>query len=152
MIIVQIVFNIVVYQLIVVVSRASFAINVLNKKSRVFWYVVNSCVYDFLSNCRRSRFVFISSFINCQTFVSFFAWTRYQRKHSWKSERFYNFFWLFEIASEMIEKMLTRSTKKWYEFMKRNCFLWKISRTRFAFLLNEKSLKRIISIWILKNN
>jgi hypothetical protein len=120
--IVRIIFDVVVYQLIVVVSRISFATNVLNRRSRVSRYVLNSCVYDSLFNCRRSRFVFVSSFINCQTFMSLFASTIYQRKHSWKSERFYNFIWLFEIASEMIEKMLTRSIKKRYKFMKRNCF------------------------------
>jgi hypothetical protein len=150
--IVRIVFNVVVFQLIVVVSRISSETNVLNRKSRVFRYVLNSCVYDFLFNYRRFRFVFISFFINCQTFVSFFASTKYQRKHSWRSERFYNFIWLFKIASEMIEKKLTKLTKKWYKFMKRNCFLWKISRTRFTFLSNERFLKCMISIWILKSN
>ncbi len=102
-----------------------------------FWIRVLMFFYLIL---RRFRFVFASSFINCLTFVSLFASTRYQRKHSWKSERFYNFFWLFEIASEMTEKMLTRSTKRRYELMKRNCFLWEISRTRFAFLSSEKLL------------
>jgi hypothetical protein len=150
--IVRIVFDAVVYQLIVVVSRVLSATDVLNKKSRVFRYVVNSCVYDFLFNCRRSQFVFVSSSINCQTLVSLFASTRYRRKHSWKSERFYNFFWLFEIASEMIEKMLTKSTKKWYELMKRNCFLWEISRTRFALLSNERLLRCMIWIWILRKS
>jgi hypothetical protein len=150
--IVRIVFDVVVYQLIVVVSRILSATNVLDRKSRVFRYVVNSCVYDFLFNCRKFQFVFVSSFINCQTFVSFFASTKYRRKHSWKNERFYNFFWLFEIASEMIEKMLTKSTKKQYEFMKRNCFLWEISRTRFAFLSNKRFLRCMIWIWILRRN
>jgi hypothetical protein len=150
--IVRIVFDAVVYQLIVVVSRILSATNVLNRRSRVSRYVVNSCVYDFLFNCRRSQFVFVSSFINCQTFVSFLASTKYRRRHSWKSERFYNSFWLFEIASEMTEKMLTKSTKKRYEFMRRNCFLWKISRTRFAFLSSERLLRCMIWIWILKKN
>jgi hypothetical protein len=150
--IVRIVFDVVVYQLIVVVSRVLFATNVLDKRSRVFRYVVNSCVYDFLFNCRRFRFVFVSSFINCRTLVSLFASTRYQRKHSWKNERFYIFFWLFEIANEMIEKMLTKSTKRRDEFMRKNCFLWEISRTRFAFLSNERFLKCMIWIWILKRN
>jgi hypothetical protein len=150
--IVRIVFDVVVYYLIIVVSRILSATNVLNKRLRVSRYVVNSCVYDFLFNCRRSQFVFVSSFINCQTFVSFFASTRYREKHLWKSERFYNFFWLFKIASEMIEKMLMRSIKKRYELMKKNCFLWKISRTRFAFLSNERLLKCMIWIWILKRN
>jgi hypothetical protein len=150
--IVRTVFDAVIYQLIVVVSRVLFATDILNKRSRVFRYVVNSCVYDSLFNCRKSRFVFVSSFINCQTFVSFFASTKYQRRHSWKNERFYNSFWLFEIASEMIKKMLTKSTKRRYEFMKRNCFLWKISRTRFAFLSNERFLRCMIWIWILKRN
>jgi hypothetical protein len=140
------------YQLIVVVSRVLSATNVLNRRSRVSRYVVSSCVYDFLSNCRRSQFVFVSSSISCQTFVSLFASTRYQRKHSWKSERFYNSFWLFEIASGMIEKMLTKSTKKRYEFIKRNCFSWEISRTRFAFLSNERFLRCMIWIWILRKN
>jgi hypothetical protein len=128
------------------------AADVLDRRSRVFRYVVNSCVYDFLSNCRRSQFVFVSSFISCQTFVSLFASTKYQRRHSWKSERFYSSFWLFEIASEMIEKMLTKSTKKRYEFMRRNCFSWEISRTRFAFLSSERFLRCMIWIWILKKN
>jgi hypothetical protein len=86
--IVRIVFDVVVYQLIVVVSRVSFAINVLNKRSRVFRYVVNSCVVDFLFNFRKSRFVFVSSFINCQTLVSFYASIQYHWKHLWKNERF----------------------------------------------------------------
>jgi hypothetical protein len=150
--IVRIVFDAVVYQLIVVVSRILFATDVLDKRSRVSRYVVNSCVYDFLFNCRKSQFVFVSSSISCQTLVSFFASTKYRRKHSWKSERFYSFFWLFEIASEMIEKMLTKSTKKRYELMKRNCFLWKISRIRFAFLSNERLLRCMIWIWILKRS
>jgi hypothetical protein len=34
--------------------------------------------------------------------------------------------------------------------MKRNCFLWKISRTRFAFLSSERLLRCMIWIWILK--
>jgi hypothetical protein len=101
---------------------------------------------------RRFRFVFASSSINCLTLVSFFASTRYQRKHSWKSEWFYNSFWLFEIASEMIEKMLTKSTKRRYKLMRRNCFSWKISRTRFALLSNERFLRCMIWIWILKRN
>jgi hypothetical protein len=150
--IVRIVFDVVVYQLIVVVSRILSATNVLNRRSRVSRYVVNSCVYDFLFNCRKFQFVFVSSFINCQTLVSFFASTKYRRKHSWKSERFYNSFWLFEIASEMTEKMLTKSTKRRYELIKRNCFLWKISRTRFAFLSNERFLRCMIWIWILKRS
>jgi hypothetical protein len=150
--IIRIVFDAVVYQLIVVVSRILSATNVLNRKSRVFRYVVSLYVYDILFNCRKFQFVFVSSFINCQTLVSFFASTKYQRKHSWKSERSYNFFWLFEIASEMIEKMLTKSIKKRYELMKRNCFLWKISRTRFAFLSSERFLRCMIWIWILRRN
>ncbi len=151
-IIVRIVFDVVVYQLIVIVSRISFAINVLNKKSCVFRYVLNSCINVFLFNSRRSRFVFASSFINCSTFVSFYASTTYQQKYLWKSERFYNCIWLFKIASEMIEKMSTRLIKKRYEFMKKNCFLWEISWTRFAFLSNETFLKCMILMWILKNN
>jgi hypothetical protein len=87
-IIVQIVFNVVVYQLIVVLSRISFATNVLNKRSRVFRYVVNSCVADFLFNSRKSRFVFVSSFINCRTLVSFYASIRYHWRHLWKNEQF----------------------------------------------------------------
>ncbi len=138
--------------MIVVVSWILSATNVLNKRSRVFRYVVNLCVYIFLFNCRRFRFVFVSSFINCQTFVSFFASTRYQRKHLWKNERLYNFFWLFEIANEMTEKILTKLTKKRYELIKRNRFLWEISRSRFTFLSNEKFLKCMIWIWILRKN
>jgi hypothetical protein len=121
-IIVRIIFDIIVFQLIVVVSRILSATNVLNRRSRVSRYIVNSCVDDSLFNFRRFRFVFVSLFINCKTFVSFFASTKYQQKHLWKNERFYNFIWLFEIVSEVIEKMLTKLTKKWYEFMKRNCF------------------------------
>ncbi len=152
MTIVRIVFDVVVYQLIVVVSRVLSATNVLNKRSRVSRYVLSSCIDVSYLILRRFRFVFTSSFINCLTFVSFFASTKYQRKHSWKSERFYNSFWLFEIASEMIKKMLTKSTKRRYELMKRNCFLWEISRTRFAFLSSERLLKCMIWIWILKKN
>ncbi len=91
-----------------------------------------------LFNFHRSRFIFVSSFVNCLTFVSFYVSMKYHWKHSWKSERFYNFIWLFEIMNELIEKILTKLTKKRYEFMKKNCFLWKILRTRFAFLLNER--------------
>jgi hypothetical protein len=76
------------YQLIVVVSRVSSATNVLNKRSRVFRYVVNSCVADSLFNSRRSRFVFVSSSINCRTLVSFYASIKYHWRHLWKSERF----------------------------------------------------------------
>jgi DNA polymerase elongation subunit (family B) len=113
--IVRIVFDVVVYQLIVVVSRVSSATDVLDKKLRVFWYVVSSCVVDSLFNSRRFRFVFVSSSINCRTFVSFYASIR-----------------------GFIEKMLMRLIKKRYELMKKNCFLWKISRNRFAFLLSER--------------
>jgi hypothetical protein len=86
--IVRIVFDVVVYQLIVVMSRISFATDVLNKRSRVFRYVVSSCVVDFLFNSRRFRFVFVSSFISCRTLVSFYALIRYHWRHLWKSERF----------------------------------------------------------------
>ncbi len=152
-IIVRIIFDVIVYQLIVVISRVLFATNVLNKKSRVFWYVLNSCINVFLFNSRRFRFDFASSFINCLTFVSFYTSTKYQRKHLWKNQRFYNHIWLFEIASEMIEKILTNLTKQWYEFMKRNYFLWKILRTRFAFLSNETFLKCIILLnWDVKSS
>ncbi len=48
--IVRIVFDAVVYQLIVVVSRVLSATDVLNKSSRVFRYVLNSCIDVFLSN------------------------------------------------------------------------------------------------------
>jgi hypothetical protein len=48
--IVRIVFDVVVYQLIVVVSRVLSATNVLNKKSRVSRYVLNSCINIFLFN------------------------------------------------------------------------------------------------------
>jgi hypothetical protein len=144
--IVRMLFDVVVYQLIVVVSRISFATNVSSRKLFVFRYFLNLCVDVFLFNSRKSRFVFVSSFINCLTFVSFHASTTYHWKHFWKSDRFYNFIWLFKIVSKIIEKMLTKLTKKRYEFMKKNCFLWKISRTRFTFLSNEKSWKCIMSI------
>jgi hypothetical protein len=94
-----------------------------------------------LFNSHRSRFVFVSSSINCLTLVSFYASTRYHWKHSWESERFYNFIWLYKIVSKMTEKMLTRLTKRRYELMRKNCFLWKISRTRFALLSSERSWK-----------
>ncbi len=136
--IVRIVFDVVAYRLIVVVSRVSRATNVLSRKLFAFRYVLNSFVDVFLFNSRKSRFVFESSLINCLTLVSFYASTIYHWKYSWKSDRFNNLIWLFEIASEMIEKMLMRSIKKWYEFMNKNCFLWKISRTRFAFLFSER--------------
>jgi hypothetical protein len=55
--------------------------NVLNKRLRVFQYVVNSCVNDSLFNFRKFWFVFVSSFINCRTLKLLFALTRYQRKH-----------------------------------------------------------------------
>ncbi len=48
--IVRIVFDVVVYQLIVVVSRILFATNVLNKKSRVSRYVLNLYIDVFLFN------------------------------------------------------------------------------------------------------
>jgi hypothetical protein len=102
-----------------------------------------SICFEFVSdvllfNFHKFRFVFVSSFINCLTFVSFYASTKYHWKHSWKSERFYNFIWLFEIVNELTEKMLTKLTKKRYEFRRKNCFLWEILRTRFAFLSSEK--------------
>jgi hypothetical protein len=136
--IVRIVFDVVAYQLIVVVSRVSFVINVSSKKQFAFRYVLNSCVDISLFNFRRFWFVFVSSFINCLTFVSFYASTIYHWKYLWKSDRFYNFIWLFEIVNEVIEKTLTKLTEKRYEFMKRNCFLWRISRTHFAFLFHER--------------
>jgi hypothetical protein len=148
--IVQIVFDVVVYQLIVVVSRILSATNVLNKRSRVFRYVVNLCVYDFLFNYRKSQFVFVSSFINCQTLMSFFASTKYRRRYSWKNERFYNFFLLFEIANEMIEKMLTKSTKKRYEFMKRNCFFMRNIANSLRILVKRKTLE--MHVWIHPNS
>jgi hypothetical protein len=79
-----------------------------------FWVRVLMFFYLIL---RRFRFVFESSSINCQTLVSFFASTRYRRRHSWKSERFYNFFWLFEIASEMIERC-------WRDWQKNDTSSW----------------------------
>jgi hypothetical protein len=48
--IVRIVFDVVVYQLIVVVSRVLSATNVLDRRSRVSRYVLNSCIDIFLSN------------------------------------------------------------------------------------------------------
>jgi hypothetical protein len=136
--IVRIVFNVVVYLLIVVVWRISSAINVSSRKLFVFWYVLNSYINVSLFNSRKFRFVFVSSFISCLTFVSLYASTRYYWRHLWKNDRFYNFIWLFEIVSEMTEKMLTKLTKKQYELMRKICFLWEISRTRFASLLNKR--------------
>jgi hypothetical protein len=103
-IIIRIVFDVVAYQLIVVDLRISRAINVLSRKLFAFRYVLNSFVDVFLFNSRKFRFVFESSFINCLTFVSFYASTIYHWKHLWKSDRFYNLIWLFEIASEIIKK------------------------------------------------
>jgi hypothetical protein len=123
--IVRIVFDVVVYQLIVVVSRILLAVNVLNKRLLAFRYVLNSSVDVFLFNFRRFRFVFESSFINCLTFVSFYASTIYRWRHLWKSDRFCNLTWLFEIVNEMIEKIRMRLTKKRYELMRKNCLLWK---------------------------
>jgi hypothetical protein len=48
--IVRIVFDAVVYQLIVVVSRILSATDVLNKRSRVFRYILSSCMNVFLFN------------------------------------------------------------------------------------------------------
>ncbi len=48
--IVRIVFDVVVYQLIVIVSRILSATDVLNKRSRVFRYVLSSCINVFLFN------------------------------------------------------------------------------------------------------
>jgi hypothetical protein len=49
-IIVRIVFDVVVYQLIVVISRVLSATNVLDRRSRVSRYVLNSCINVFLFN------------------------------------------------------------------------------------------------------
>jgi hypothetical protein len=58
-------------------SRISNAINVSSRKLLAFRYVLSSCVNVFLFNSRRFQFVFVSSFINCLTFVSFYASIKY---------------------------------------------------------------------------
>jgi hypothetical protein len=129
-----------------------FATNVLDRKSRVFWYVLNSCIDVSLFNSSQISIRFRIVVYQLSDVRVVFRVDEISTKTFMKKRTILQFFWLFEIASEMIEKMLTRSTKKRYELMKRNCFLWKISRTRFAFLSNERFLKCMIWIWILKRN
>jgi hypothetical protein len=111
--IVWIVFDVVAYRLIVVVSPVSRTINVLRRKLFAFRYVLSSFVDFFLSNSRKSRFVLESSLINCLTLVLFYASTIYHWRHLWKRDPFYNLTWLFEIPSEMIEKMLMKCHEMW---------------------------------------
>jgi hypothetical protein len=103
--IVRIVFDVVVYQLIVVVSRVLSATNVLNRKSRVLRYVLNSCIDVFLFNSSQIsiRFrivvyqlsdvrvalrvdeIFTKTFIKKRTILQFFLTVWDRERNDWKN-------------------------------------------------------------------
>jgi hypothetical protein len=151
-IIVQIVFDVVVYQLIVVVSRILLATDVLNKKSRVSRYVLNSCIIVFLFNSSQISIRFrivvyqlfdvrvvlrvdeisTKTFMNKRKILQFFLTVWDRERNDWEN------------VDEIDKKTIRAHEKK--------LFFMKISRTRFAFLSSEKFLRCMIWIWILRKN